>query len=331
MNEHSAPAKDKLVPDKQQQPLVSVIIPTWNAADYLPSTLETVFKQTWTNVEILIIDDGSTDSTSELLNAYSGKVTTVVLENSGGPSRPRNKGIEHSSGEFIAFFDSDDLMEPEKLQRAMEIFEKHPEVDLVCSNFRSIDPDGQILNPDYLQNYTNFREDLQPSIIPEVGLLPGEKAFRNLIRANFVGTSSVVCRKSILQAMDPFDEEMKNADDIDMWMRIARSGYTFAFINKALHSYRITPGGVTARGARRVPAMVKGLENQLPHCPGEEDRQFILSKIRKLHLGRAWEFRKSGDLQGARKSYREGLAMGWGLRPMVGLILTYIPFLNKKG
>jgi len=330
MNEHPASAKDNLVPNSQQHPLISVIIPTWNAADYLPGTLETVFAQTWPAVEILVIDDGSTDSTSALLAGYGDRITTVVLENSGGQSRPRNKGIEHSHGEFIAFFDSDDLMEPDKLALAMEIFENHPEVGLVSSNFRSIDPNGQVLKEDYLQHYTTFRKDLQPSDIPDAGILQGEVAFRNLMRANFVGTSSVVCRREILVAVDPFDEEMKNADDIDMWMRIARSGYTFAFINRVLHSYRITPGGVTARGAKRVPAMVKGLENQLPHCKREEDRLFILGKIRKLHLGRAWEFKKSGDLAGARSSYRAGLAMGWGLRPMVGLLRTYIPFLNKK-
>ncbi len=91
-------------------PLVSVVIPTWNAAAYLPETLETIFNQTWPQIQIVVVDDGSTDSTNNVLGQYQGRIKTINLENSGGPSRPRNKGIEHSDGEFIAIFDSDDLM-----------------------------------------------------------------------------------------------------------------------------------------------------------------------------------------------------------------------------
>lgn len=316
--------------ESPQQPLISVVIPTWNAADTLPQTLDTVFNQTWPSIQVVVVDDGSTDHTGEVLAGYGDRITPVNLGNSGGPSRPRNQGIEHSRGQFIAFFDSDDLMEPDKLAQAMAVFAQHPETDFVCSNFRSIDPAGTQIKADYLADYQQFRSDLQRAKVPGTGLMPGEKAFSHLLRANFVGTSSVVCRRKVFQEVGPFDETMKNADDIDMWLRIAHHGHGFAFINRVLHSYRITPGGVTARGAARIPAMVKGLENQLPHCRRQEDRLFIHAKVRALHLDRAWELRQAGDLTGALESYRAGLAMGWAVRPFVGLLKTRLQTLTQK-
>ncbi|MCP4292787.1 MAG: glycosyltransferase [bacterium] len=305
-------------------PLVSVVIPTWNAAAYLPETLETIFNQTWPQIQIVVVDDGSTDSTNNVLGQYQGRIKTINLENSGGPSRPRNKGIEHSDGEFIAIFDSDDLMEPEKLALAMEVFRLEPNVGLVCTNFRSIDPNGEVLNPDYLAEYHQFRTDLQPANIPDTQLISGSAAFSHLLRGNFIGTSSVVCRREVFEAAGPFDEEMKNADDIDMWLRIAQNNCTMAFIDQQLHSYRITPGGVTARGAGRIPAMIKGLENQIDFCCNEADKNFIHQKIRHLHLDRAWELRQSGNKKDSLESYRAGLAMGFGLRPFIGFMKTLL-------
>lgn len=303
-----------------QHPLVSVVIPAWNAADTLPSTLETVFAQTWPSVQVVVVDDGSTDGTADVLASYGEQITWESIANSGGPSRPRNRGVALSEGAFIAFFDSDDLMEPDKLARAMAVLGKHPEVGLVCSEFRSINPAGQILQDEYLQGYRRFRGQLSPTELPKTGLLESTAAFQELLRANFVGTSSVVCRHEALAAAGPFDESMKNADDIDMWLRMAAAGTGFAFIDQALHAYRITPGGVTARGAARIPAIIAGLEKQIPHCRREEDRAFIRSRVRELHLERGWLLRESGDTAGSIASYREGLAIRWGWRPWIACL-----------
>jgi teichuronic acid biosynthesis glycosyltransferase TuaG len=312
------------MPDCHSQPLVSIVIPAWNAADFLPATLETVFAQTWQPCEIIVVDDGSTDRTGQCLAEYGDRITVVSLTNSGGPSRPRNEGIKRSRGEFIAFFDSDDLMEADKLSTAMEVFAAHPDVDLVCSNFRSIDMADQLIDDDYLAEYRDFRQDLQPSSVASTGLLPGAAAFVNLLRANFVGTSSVVCRRDLFDKVGPFIEEMKNSDDVDMWRRIAGNGHDFAFIDRVLHSYRINPDGISSRGARRIPAMIRGLENQVSLCQDVEDRKYIREKVQSLHLERAWAFRQEGERDQAFQSYRAALAIGWSLRGAVGLLKTYV-------
>lgn len=326
MNEPTATAKENPVHEENpvnadpRQPLVSVVIPAYNAADTLPQTLDSIFAQTWPRVQIVVVDDGSRDDTAAVLAGYGARLTCETIPNSGGPSRPRNRGVALAGGEFIAFFDSDDLMEPDKLARAVEIFARHPQVGLVCSNFRSIDNAGAVLQEDYLADYRQFRAHLRPAAVADTGLLDAEDAFRELLRANFVGTSSVVCRREVLQEAGPFDEEMKNGDDHDMWLRIARTGATMAFIDRVLHAYRITPGGVTARGPDRVPAMIRTLRNQIPHCRREEDRRFLQRKIRELHFVRGWELREAGRQAESIASYRAGLEIGWSLRPWIACL-----------
>lgn len=318
------------IPPEFGQPLVSVIIPTWNAAAFLPTTLETVFSQTWPALEIIVVDDGSTDNTAELLAEYGGKIKVLHLENSGGPSRPRNCGVKNATGEYIAFFDSDDLMEPEKISQAMEVFATHPEVGFLSSNFRSIDVDGCVLKDDYLSEYTVFRKDLQTSELPGVGLLPGALAFKNLIRTNFVGTSSVVCRRECLMGTGPFVEEMKNSDDIEMWRRLAHNGCTFAFLDKVLHSYRITPGGITARGTGRFSSVIMGLERHITNCSREEDRRYIKNQVSRLHLAIAGSQRRAGDFDDAVRSYEASLASDWSFGCLARLVVTRVQAFLKR-
>jgi teichuronic acid biosynthesis glycosyltransferase TuaG len=310
--------------------MISVIIPSWNAAAFLPTTIDSVMSQIWASVEIIVVNDGSTDSTGRYLEELGDKISVINMDNSGGPSRPRNVGIEHSGGEFISFFDSDDLMEPDKLSKAMEVFTAHPEVDFVFTNFRSIDLDNKVLNRNYLSEYKVFRHNLEPSAVDDTYLLTGEETFRNLLRANFIGTSSVVCRRSIFDEVGLFDEEMKNADDIDMWMRIARAGYRFAFIDKALHSYRITPGGISFRGAERFSAKIKGMENQLPYCKHEEDSRYIIYKISKFYCAKAWLLRKNKQNKEAIENYKLSLKLRFNISAVRGIVITRIKSVLNK-
>lgn len=287
------------------RPLISVIIPTWNCANYLPATLESVFAQTWAHTEIIVVDDGSTDDTPVVLATYGDRITVVSIENSGGPSRPRNKGIGASHGDFIAFFDSDDLMEPDKLATAMDVFEKHPEVDMVSSAFRGIDTMGEVLKDDWLRDYHLFRAALTKSDLPDVGTMDGQTTVSQLIRANFIGTSSMVVRTGAIKNAGPFIEEMKNSDDNEMWFRLARGGCTFAFIDRVLHSYRIVPGGVTARGWRRLPAVIQGLEIQLPYITDPEDLRLLQKRIANAYFGLSWGLRQDRQWDEALAAQKE--------------------------
>jgi len=291
-----------------ERPLISVVIPTWNSAGYLPATLDSILGQTWPRVEIILVDDGSTDDTETVLANYTDRVIYLRQENWGGPSRPRNAAIARATGDYIAFFDSDDLMDSEKLAAAAAVLQAHPEVDFTFTNFREIDEHDAVLTPDFLAAYQNFRRVTTFPEGPDVGYLTGREAYSELLAANFVGTSSVICRRNVFTRVGPFDETMLNADDVDMWRRIAYAGSGFAFINRVLHSYRKREGGVTMRGAaRRLPAVLKSMRKQLDLDLSPGERQLVSGRINEVLVGYGHGLCAEGNFGEAGKIFREAL------------------------
>jgi len=315
---------------------LSVVIPTWNAATTLAATIDTVVNQGVDGLEIIVVDDGSTDATPDvvagLMARHQGLLRCERIPSSGGPSRPRNVGVEAARGEFIALFDSDDLMEPGKLGFQMAVFGAHPDVDLCCTDFMVIDSEGAVLQDRMLEDYQSFRQHLQPSLgdpdAPPVTLLRGPDLHQALIRANFVGTSSVMARREALIGAGGFDESLGNGDDLDMWLKLARTGSTFAFLDVLGHRYRKTADGVTARGWRRLPAVAEVRRRQIPFVDDAETLALLHDVIHGCKLGEAWGLRRDGQYRAAAAAYREAQAMhptwngfrGHWLSKLLGLI-----------
>ena len=113
-----------------REPLVSVIIPTYNSSQYIKEAIDSVLAQTYKNFEIIVIDDGSTDNTKEVLAPYLS-VIKYIYKNNGGPASARNRGIKEANGEFVAFLDADDVWKPDRLARGVDILDQRPEVGLI--------------------------------------------------------------------------------------------------------------------------------------------------------------------------------------------------------
>ncbi len=306
-----------------EKPLVTVVIPTFNSADYLPATLDSVLAQSYSHLDVVVVDDGSTDNTGEVLSPYLDRIRYLRQDNWGGPSRPRNVAVEAAKGDLVAFFDSDDLMAPDKVVASVEAFAAHPGLGLVFSNFRGIDEKGDVCIADFLFRYRNFREGLLGGEGP-VRILPAREAFSQLLRANFVGTSSVVCRKDVLDRVGPFDEDMLNADDIDMWRRIAYAGYDFGFVDLILHEYRKRGGGVTARGFKRYPALLRGLEKQLVLDLEPWEQNHIEDRIQTLEQEYGAALSRAGMHLEARRVFRRALARRPTIKGCLGLAKAVI-------
>lgn len=203
--------------------LVSVILPTYNCAHFLPGSLESVLSQTYDFYEIIVIDDGSTDNTKEVLNQLMQKIRYIHLEQNRGLPAARNIGIQSAQGKYIAFLDADDLWLPEKLQTDMEYFDKHPDVSMVYSRHTNIDENGVVLDGEIKRR------------------LPSGNIFIQLFsEQNFIISSSVVVRKDVFETTGLFDEQLFNCQDWDMWLRIAFY-FKVAGINKPLVKYRHNP------------------------------------------------------------------------------------------
>ncbi len=204
--------------------LVSIIIPTYDRAELLVKTLESIMVQRYTNYEIIVVDDGSPNEDTEKLCTSLPKVYYHRIENSGGPATPRNEGIRNAKGEFIAFMDDDDQWLEDKLSKQLAVFESHPETDLVHSCCRLMDKDGVLMD----------------DIIGR----PGDPADKTgIVYMRMVGnwtlmTSTVILRKTLVEKVGYFNEKMPAAgEDMEYWVRCSFHG-TFRYLDEPLVFYR---------------------------------------------------------------------------------------------
>lgn len=206
--------------------LVSVIIPTYNRADYLRDAVESALAQTFRNFEILIVDDGSTDCTSEVAASYRGKARYLTQQNSG-PAAARNNGIRNAAGRYIAFLDSDDVWLPEMLSRQISMFQANPTAGLAATGYRLMDAEQQISDAIIMD-----RKEL-------------EAARKGDHYKNFFATSGVMVKKECFQSVGLFNENLDFAEDWDMWLRILQH-YGFVYLPEVLMHYRVHPAKISA-------------------------------------------------------------------------------------
>ncbi len=182
-------------------PCVSVIIPTYNRYKILKEAIDSVLAQEYEDFELIVVDDGSTDDTSQLLKSY-GKQILAIQRKNGGVSAARNTGIRASSGELIAFLDSDDLWMPGKLSVQTNFFHQHPQ-SLICQTEEIWVRNGIRVNPK--------RKHKKLS-----GMI-----FDSSLALCLVSPSAVMIRRSLLDDVGLFDEHLPACEDYDLWLRIA--------------------------------------------------------------------------------------------------------------
>ena len=230
--------------------LVSVIIPTYNCASYVVTAIKSVLFQSYEKSEIIIIDDGSTDETREVIRPYMKDIVYIYQENRGLPAA-RNRGLQEATGEFIAFLDADDLWLKDKLAIQLQVFESSPSVGIVFSDFSVFAEDGfredhyfKKCFPIFKENnitlsdiFKNKRKIRCENTQNEVQIYYGNIA-NHLFFGNFILPSSVVMRKSIINNLGGFDENYKIAEETDFFLRVCTL-YDAAYVDRTLVDYLV--------------------------------------------------------------------------------------------
>ncbi|MFZ5437832.1 MAG: glycosyltransferase family 2 protein [Patescibacteria group bacterium] len=192
---------------------ISVIIPTFNNADFIGECIDSVLNQSLPPKEIIIVDDGSTDQTRKIVSEFSKKYPIIkyIYQNNKGLSASRNTGIKKATGEYIAFLDSDDLWLGKKLEKQFAIFNKqnNKQLGLVYCDYEDIDQNGK-----KLINYPSFK-----TIKTLKGRIHSELASGNKISAS---GSGVLIRRECFDQVGLFDENLVAAEDWEMWLRISQ-------------------------------------------------------------------------------------------------------------
>ena len=203
-------------------PLFSVVIPTYNRAAKVVRAIESVLTQTFRDYDLWVIDDGSTDQTSQILAPYLDRIQYRLIPN-GGTARARNHGIQQSGGSYIAFLDSDDRWLPTKLEAFARSIQTKPESGLFYSSIEVINEAGEKLR-------VNRSRAVRGS------------AYHSLLMGNILAASTAVVRRGCLEKIGLFDPNMSHCEDWDLWLRIARA-YPITFVPGALTIFETAAAG----------------------------------------------------------------------------------------
>ena len=264
------------MPVQPPQDLVSVVIATFNTGRYLPQAVQSVLSQTYSNVEILIIDDGSTDDTAQIIRRWEqDERVRVYRQPNGGQAQARNRGVALSKGQYVAFLDADDEWLSHKLSRQMPLF-TNPQVGVVYSEYECMDGEGRSL--------------------PK----PPTRMYRGRITAallidNFVSFQTAVVRRECLERHGAFDESVRMGDDYDLWLRLS-AHYEFDFIPQPTARYRVWSGQMSKNYRRRYESAIHTMRRFLERNPGLVSAGQIRAAWAHTYTGRGnntlWHERK---------------------------------------
>jgi glycosyltransferase involved in cell wall biosynthesis len=207
----------------QSQSLVSVIVAAYNYGHFIGYTLDSLAAQTYENWECIVVDDGSTDNTRDVVQAYAEKDARVryLHQENSRQAAARNNGVRNATGSYFQFIDADDLIEPRKLERQVEYLEQHTDVDIVYGDARFFPSE----NPSELL-YSMWGEN-KPWQTGISGC--GREILVPLLKFNNILVNAPLTRRSIVERVGPFDEELPPVEDWDFWLRCAEAGACFHY------------------------------------------------------------------------------------------------------
>lgn len=224
-------------------------------AQYLPLAMQSVLAQTYENIELLIVDDGSTDNTCEVVKPFLDDPRVRYLrQDNKGQAAALNYGIRESRGEYIAFLDADDMWATEKLELQIPLFSKSKKLGVVYSRFVYIDENGTQLNRSNMKLFRGYITNL-------------------LLIYNAVGFSTGIVKKECFEHLGGFNENLKWGNDYDLWLRLSTK-YEFDYVDKILLYYRVWPGQMTYRNYRNIYLNgIKIMKKFLEDFPGVVDKK----------------------------------------------------------
>ncbi len=262
--------------------LVSIIIPCYNAEKWIGKCIDSALSQTYSPVEVIVVDDGSTDTSLSIIEKYGKQIKWISYTN-GGPSVARNRGIQISKGKYIQFIDADDYISPMKIKDQIE-FLKTSDKDIVYGDWccQIYDDDSTIKSSSYITNQS------------------AEDIIYYILSNNSIHCGSCLCKREVIEKISGFDESLRIAEDYDFFVRLALSGAKFSYLDSCNYFYRIY-NAITASHGQGInhPNSVKFVLDRI--CLFLEDKDLLNSKYRHVLAYKYFFLAKSYSILGAFK------------------------------
>lgn len=297
--------------------MISVIIPLYNKERQIRATLESVLRQSYTDFEIIVVDDGSTDGSAAVVESFQDARLRLIRQENGGVSAARNRGIREAKGEDIAFLDADDLWEPEFLKTLHQLSVQYPSCSVYACNYDFVSPDGTH----------------RPTIIRRLPFMGEHGILSNYFEVASCShpplwTSALMVRKEAMQAIGGFPLGIKSGEDLLTWARLA-CRFKIAYTKTIKAHYEITQSSAP----KRMP--------EVPDVVGEELRKLFMEYPEITHLKhycalwhkmRTWCYMKSGDIVSCAAEARRSLLyrLNWKPIAMVCFSVFYNFFVHSK-
>ena len=272
-------------------PRVSVIIPTFNCAAFLTRAVESVFTQTYTDYEVIIADDGSTDETRELVTQWDGKVRYLYQMNQGLASA-RNLAVSKASGAFLAYLDADDMYYPNRLKAQVAFLDAHSECGLVHSDVTILDESDRVIS-------SSFNRETGRSV-------PKGNCLTYLLEHCHIQVPSVLERRACYDRIGGFERRAHPAEDYLHWIQLALHGYAIGYIDKPLAMYRRRANSLSASSLRMAEGIFGVLfvlleGNVSRELLGAEGQRVIRSRKDKIERSLPYLYRREGRISLARR------------------------------
>lgn len=290
---------------------VSVIIPVYNASNYVAKAINSVLAQGYNNYEIIVVDDGSTDETREVLNGYEDRIR-YVYQNNAGPAKARNTGIKQARGDYITFLDADDLWLPDKLEKQLSFFNIHPQYSLVFTDMQHI-VGANVIHKSYLKE-KNYQ------------YLSSGSIYENLLRECFIFTPTVMVKRECLERVGFFNENLRIAEDYDLWLRIADK-FQIGFLDQPLVIRNRHKNNLTEDRYLYIISGIQMMEELYRKDKGSKRRKKIIEEeLGKRYFALGYYFFDLGQQKEAQYNFLKSLKYSiQSIRPLLYLLSCSLP------
>jgi glycosyltransferase involved in cell wall biosynthesis len=304
---------------------LSVIVPAFNRSELLPDTIESILRSGLEDFEILVVDDGSTDETPDVVRAF-GPPVRYLRQANGGPASARNKGFAASAGQYVAFLDSDDRWLPGAVPILVRHLDAHAEIPFIFGDARMGSPDTGFVSVVETYGGDAFRNLPSREIDTGVRYFDRKPFFRQLLRRNLVFLGSLLLRREIIAEVRGFDSTLFGSEDWEFALHLALR-YDFAYCESlAVAAYHQHLSNLTRDQDRMYAVFCKALERLLEK-PGleAEERTAVVSRLRRCKFGYAYPAYDRGDLQAARARFFDCLRSGFAWEPFFYWLACQLP------
>jgi glycosyltransferase involved in cell wall biosynthesis len=302
---------------------VDVILPAFNGSRVIRRALDSALVQN-VPLRVIVVDDGSTDDSAHIARSYGERVT-VISQPNRGVSGARNTGLAAACAPYIAFLDQDDVWEPGKLERQIEILDAVPEVGLVFTDMQLFGEDGRIVEDGFLHSTASYAALTKTSIGRSAFLLP-ESLAEAVVRFNFISPSTVLARREALEAIGGFDERFRLIDDADCWIRLL-TRWRGAVIEERLVRSLVWEGNASLKFDKLIAERMKLGEKAASEpalFPAGTGAYFQRERAISLYRLGIVAF-NSGDNAVARAHFRSSLSDRFTMSAALGSVAVWLP------